>query len=49
VLDEETYPTPQTLFTIADLGGWDQVSSEFFDREDGIFADIQRELGEPTE
>ena len=49
VLDEETYPTPQTLFMIADLGGWDQVSSEFFDREDGIFADIQRELGEPTE
>jgi sulfate transport system substrate-binding protein len=49
VLDEETYPTPQTLFTIADLGGWEAVSSEFFDREDGIFADIQRELGEPTE
>jgi len=49
VLDAERYPSPQTLFSIADLGGWDAVSSEFFDREDGIFADIQRELGEPTE
>ena len=49
VLDEERYPKPQTLFTIADLGGWDEVTSEFFDREDGIFAGIQRDLGEPTE
>ena len=49
VVDEERYPTPQTLYTIDDLGGWDAVTSEFFDREDGIFADIQRDLGEPTE
>ena len=49
LLDEERYPTPQTLYTIDDLGGWDAVTSEFFDREDGIFAAIQRELGEPTE
>ena len=49
VLDEERYPTPPTLYTIDDLGGWDAVTSEFFDREDGIFAAIQRELGEPTE
>ena len=49
VVDEERYPTPQTLYTIDDLGGWDAVTSEFFDREDGIFAAIQRELGEPTE
>jgi sulfate/thiosulfate transport system substrate-binding protein len=49
VVDEERYPTPQTLYTIDDLGGWDAVTTEFFDREDGIFAAIQRELGEPTE
>jgi sulfate transport system substrate-binding protein len=49
VLDEERYPTPKTLFTIADLGGWDEISSEFFDRDAGIFADIQRELGQPLE
>jgi sulfate transport system substrate-binding protein len=49
VLDEERYPTPQTLYTIDDLGGWDEVTSEFFDRENGIFADIQRELGEPLD
>ena len=47
VLDEERYPPPPTLFTIADLGGWDAITSEFFDREDGIFAAIQRELGSP--
>ncbi|MGE5690301.1 MAG: sulfate ABC transporter substrate-binding protein [Pseudomonadota bacterium] len=47
--DEARYPTPQTLFSIAYLGGWDAVTSEFFDREDGIVADIQRDLGEPTE
>ena len=49
LLDEERYPTPPTLYTIDDLGGWDAVTAEFFDREDGIFAAIQRELGEPTE
>ena len=49
VLDGERYPTPETAFTIADLGGWDEVTSEFFDRESGVFADIQRELGEPVE
>ena len=49
VVDEERYPTPQTLYTIDDLGGWDAVTSDFFDREDGIFAAIQRDLGEPTE
>ena len=42
VLDAERYPQPATLFTIADLGGWDAITSEFFDREDGIFA------GHPT-
>jgi sulfate transport system substrate-binding protein len=49
VLDEERYPTPKTLYTIDDLGGWDAVTAEFFDREDGIFAEIQRGLGEPLE
>jgi sulfate transport system substrate-binding protein len=49
VVDEKTYPTPETLFTIADLGGWDEVTKTFFDREKGIMAGIERELGAPLE
>jgi sulfate/thiosulfate-binding protein len=39
------FPTPSNLFTIEKFGGWDAVMSEFFDREEGIMADIERELG----
>jgi sulfate transport system substrate-binding protein len=46
VLEELDYPTPPSLFTIADLGGWASVQEEFFDVERGIMADIQRELGQ---
>ena len=49
VLDTFDFPTPPGLFTIADVGGWDTVQKEFFDREDGFMAQVQRELGEPTE
>jgi sulfate/thiosulfate transport system substrate-binding protein len=49
VLDTFDFPTPPGLFTIADVGGWDTVQEEFFDRETGFMADVQRELGEPTE
>ena len=49
VLDTFDFPTPPGLFTIADVGGWDAVQKEFFDREDGFMADVQRELGQPTE
>jgi sulfate/thiosulfate transport system substrate-binding protein len=43
------FPTPASLFTIEDVGGWDEVQERFFDRESGLFADIQRGLGQPTE
>ena len=49
VFDTFDFPTPASLFTIADLGGWDKVQTEFFDRETGFMADVQRELGQPTE
>jgi sulfate transport system substrate-binding protein len=49
VLDTFDFPTPSGLFTIADVGGWSTVQEEFFDREDGFMADVQRELGQPTE
>ncbi|MFL5971845.1 MAG: sulfate ABC transporter substrate-binding protein [Gaiellaceae bacterium] len=43
--DEFQFPMPPGLFTIADVGGWDKVQKTFFDREDGIMAGIQREVG----
>jgi sulfate transport system substrate-binding protein len=48
-IDEKRYPAPKTLFTIADLGGWDEVQERYFDREDGIVAEIQRDVGAPIE
>ena len=49
VLDTFDFPTPASLFTIADFGGWDTVQKQFFDRETGFMADVQRELGQPTQ
>jgi sulfate/thiosulfate transport system substrate-binding protein len=43
------FPTPPGLFTIQDVGGWDTVQKAFFDRESGFMAEVQRELGQPTE
>ncbi len=48
--DPKKFPDPENeLFTIADVGGWPEVQDKFFDAEKGIQADINRELGEPTE
>ena len=47
--DEFQFPMPTDLFTIKDVGGWDEVQKRFFDREDGIMADIQREVGAALE
>lgn len=43
------YPAPPSLFTIDDLGGWSTVSDRFFDRESGVMAEINQDLGVPTE
>jgi sulfate/thiosulfate transport system substrate-binding protein len=43
------FPKPPSLFTIRDVGGWDSVQKEFFDRENGFMAKVQQELGQPTE
>jgi sulfate/thiosulfate-binding protein len=43
------FPKPPSLFTIADVGGWDTVQKEFFDRESGFMAKVQEELGQPTD
>jgi sulfate/thiosulfate-binding protein len=49
VAAEFDYPEPPRLFTIADLGGWETVNEEFFDSENGVVAEINREMGAPTE
>jgi sulfate transport system substrate-binding protein len=49
VAAEFDYPQPPELFTIAELGGWPDVRSTFFDREHGIVALIEQELGVPTD
>jgi sulfate transport system substrate-binding protein len=49
LVDRKTFPTPKQLFTIEDLGGWESVTAEFFDPEAGVMAEIEKELGVPTD
>jgi sulfate/thiosulfate transport system substrate-binding protein len=49
LVDEATYPTPENLFTIDDLGGWPSVNKEFFDPEGSVMASINQDQGFPTE
>jgi sulfate transport system substrate-binding protein len=45
VFDKNKFPTPASLFTIDDVGGWDEAKDKFFDEENGIVTEIQREAG----
>jgi len=45
----QDFPQPSGLFTIADLGGWSEVTKKFFDPEKGIVTDIERKLGVSVE
>lgn len=47
--NEDKFPTPSGLFTIADLGGWSEVNAKFFDPEGSIVQGIEQELGVATE
>jgi sulfate/thiosulfate transport system substrate-binding protein len=49
LVDAKRYPKPAALFTIEKFGGWDAVMKEFFDRDAGTMAEIQRDLGAPVE
>jgi len=49
VADTFDYPTPASLSTIDDFGGWGAVKDEFFDPENGIVAKIEMALGVPTD
>jgi sulfate transport system substrate-binding protein len=45
---KDTFPTPKTLHTIAELGGWDKVNVDLFDPEKGSVAKIEEEAGVST-
>jgi sulfate/thiosulfate-binding protein len=45
----DTYPQPAGLFTLADVGGWPEVMKTFFDKDTGIVAEINRNLGVPLD
>jgi ABC-type sulfate transport system substrate-binding protein len=40
-----SFPTPSGLFTIKDVGGWPAVNKQFFDKDAGVVAGIERQLG----
>ena len=39
------FPTPKGQFTIADLGGWSDVTKKFFDPAGSIMADVETGIG----
>ncbi len=43
VLAEFPYPAPPAVFTITDLGGWADVTTKFFDPDNGIVAQVQQQ------
>lgn len=45
----QDFPQPPGLFTIADLGGWPDVTTKFFDAEKGVVTEIERNLGVSVE
>lgn len=45
----EQFEDPPALFDIEKLGGWDKVSTDFFDPENGIVAEIFQSQGKSTE
>jgi len=49
ILGQFDYPQPSGLFTIKDVGGWDEVMTKFFDRDTGLVAKVESDLGVSTE
>ncbi len=42
------YPTPKTVFTIDDLGGWDNAMTKFFDPTNSVMQKIESGIGVST-
>jgi len=49
VAAEGDFPQPSGLFTVADLGGWAEVSDRFFNTESGVMVDVERSIGVSVE
>jgi sulfate transport system substrate-binding protein len=49
LVDKSKYPTPPNLFEITKFGGWDKVNEKFFDPENGVVAQIEKDHGVSTE
>jgi sulfate/thiosulfate-binding protein len=39
------FPRPPGLFRITDLGGWSEVNKQFFDKDSGVLARIEQQVG----
>ncbi len=48
VAGADQFPTPASLFTIADLGGWEQVNDTFFATDGSVMATVEQNLGIST-
>ncbi|HEY2599914.1 MAG TPA: sulfate ABC transporter substrate-binding protein [Thermoleophilaceae bacterium] len=48
LVNKQKFPTPPGLFTIDDVGGWNEVTTKFFDPDNGIVAKIEQGLGVST-
>jgi sulfate transport system substrate-binding protein len=46
--DAKQFPKPSGLFTIADLGGWSKVTTQYFDANSGSITKIENTLGVST-
>ena len=46
--NKDQFPDPPGLFTIEDLGGWEQVNADLFDIEGGSIAKIEEDAGVST-
>jgi sulfate/thiosulfate-binding protein len=49
LVDEKRFPIPEDLFDIEEFGGWERVTEEFFDEATGKVAQINEDLGVPSE
>lgn len=47
-LDAKQFPTPAHLMNIEDFGGWPEVTSKFFDPQNGLMVDIEHDIGVST-
>lgn len=45
LVNEKLYPTPETLLTVDELGGWSKLNKQLFDKDTGEVTRINEELG----